>query len=283
MRKIIFVFVFLFAASLHAETLKFGVSPANPNTQESLKLFMKFLSQRTGHDIELITIDFNELLPKLSAGEIAFADLTSSAYAEALSQYGGKIKYVATVAARNEKGELKPYYKGLFFVQKDAPYKSLLELKGKSFGFVNKISTSGYVYPLATLHSVGIEPEPFFGSITFTGTHERVFEGLKNGFLDAGVSNLEAWEKAKVLYGDIFNKIAETAEIPSGAIVASAKTSDVDIEKVEDALLSIKPQDPVVNYPGFFYKGFIVENRSFYDTVKKLFKRSAEIPIDPYP
>lgn len=250
--------------------LKFGVAPSNPNSAESLKVFANFLAEKVGQPFEVVVFDNEELLSKLSTGELAFADLTSSAFASAQARYKDKIKYVATVAARNEKGELVPYYKGVFFVLKDSPYNSLFDLKGKSFGFVSKTSTSGYIYPMATLNNLGINPDTFFTTVAFAGDHAKIFEGLKTGFLDAGVSNYDAQEKAKLIYGNIFRSIDETAEIPSGAVVASSTVDAATVKKIEEILVSIKPTDPVVNYPGFIYKGWYKKGGGFYDYIKKL-------------
>src|SRR3989338_505815 len=143
MRKILTVLAVLVATNLFAQdaTLKFATAPNNPNKKEGIQVLLGFLAEKTGKKFELVVIDFEEILPKIAAGEIAFGELTSSAFATSSNVYGDKIKYVVTVAARNEKGQLVPYYKGVFFTLKDSPYRSVLDLKGKSFAFVSKTST----------------------------------------------------------------------------------------------------------------------------------------------
>jgi phosphate/phosphite/phosphonate ABC transporter binding protein len=273
MKTNLLIFLLLFAGanvSAAEGVLKFGVAPSNPNSAESLNVLMNFLAEKAGRPFEVVVFDNEELLNKLSTGEIAFADLTSSAFATAQARRKDRIRYIATVAARNEKGELVPYYKGVFFVLKESPYNSLFDLKGKSFGFVSKTSTSGYIYPLAALNNLGINPDTFFTTVTFAGGHAKIFEGLKTGFLDAGVSNYDSLEKAKLVHGNIFRPVGETAEIPSGAFVASSSVDAETVKKVEDALIGIKPADPVVNYPGFIYKGWYKKGGGFYDFIKKL-------------
>ncbi len=263
--------------------LKYGIAPSNPNSRDSLKAFVKFLGDAVGTQMELVEMDPDQLLKAVSSGEVALADLSSNVYAIAKETYKDKIQYVITVAARNEKGDLVPYYKGVFFVLKDSPYKNLLDLKGKSFAYVNPVSTSGYLYPMATLRSLGINPDNFFTSITFAGNHEKIFEGIKSGFLDAGVSNYEAWEKAKTMHGNIFKIIGVTDDIPSGAIVAAASLDRKTIFKIQDVLKAIKPADPIVNYPGFFYKGFIKKSSSFYDMLNRMLRQFEEQRMVPYP
>lgn len=266
MKRFLFLITFFVATNLFAAdgVLKFGILPNNPNSRDSLQIFVKFLSEKTGRNFELAEMPPEAILKGLADGSVTFADLTSTVFEDAHKKYKGKIKYVATVAARNEKGKLVPYYKGVFFVPKDSPYNTLFDLKGKLFGFVNKSSTSGYVYPLAMMKGMGIVPSTFFSKVLFVGEHAKIFEGLKSGELDAGVSNYDSFDKAKTVHGNIFRVIGETAEIPSGAFVTSSKTDADVVRKVENALLSIKSSDAIVNYPGFFYKGWVKKGASFY-------------------
>ena len=269
----LFLLFLTFNAFAEEAVLKYGVLPSNPNSRESLAVFTKYLSEKIGKPTELVYADTEELLSKLADGDISFGELSSTAYATAMASFKDKIKYVVTVAARNEEGKPVPYYRGLFLTLKDSPYNSPLDLNGKSFGFVSRTSTSGYVYPMETLKGMGIDPETFFGTVAFAGNHAKIFEGLKTGFLDAGVSNYDALDKAKAMYGNIFKIIATTAEIPSGAIVASSKVDEKTVVKAQDALISLKPTDAVVNYPGFLYKGFIKKGVGFYDFIKGLIKK----------
>lgn len=257
-------FILFFSCNLFAyeKTLKFGVSNDHPGSKDSWGLFVKFLSSKTGADIQLVYENVDELIAKLSTGEIAFANLSSSAFAISQTLYKNKIKYVVTAAERNEKGKLVPYYKGYFYVLKDSSYKSLFDLKGKPFGFVNKTSNSGYIYPLSVMSGMGINPDNYFSKVIFTEDHYKIFEALKNGSIDGGVSNYDAYEKARVLYGNIFRVIGETSEIPLDAIAVSSSTDPKLVKKVEGILLNVKPEDPGVNYPGFLYKGWIKKLRT---------------------
>lgn len=270
MKKLLFLVTFFTATNLFAAggVLKFGILSNNPNSRDSLQVFVKFLSEKTGRDFELVEMPPAELLRGLAEGSVAFADLTSAVFKDAGRKYKDKIRYVATVAARNEKGKLVPYYKGVFFVLRDSPYNTLFELKDKLFGFVDKTSTSGYVYPRMMLKGLGITPETFFSRVSFVGEHAKIFESLKNGKLDAGVSNYDSFDKAKTVHGNIFRVIGETAEIPSGAFVASSSVEAGLVKKLEAVLLSIKPIDAIVNYPGFFYKGWVKKAGTFYEGVK---------------
>jgi ABC-type phosphate/phosphonate transport system substrate-binding protein len=107
MKTNLLIFLLLFAGanvSAAEGVLKFGVAPSNPNSAESLNVLMNFLAEKAGRPFEVVVFDNEELLNKLSTGEIAFADLTSSAFATAQARRKDRIRYIATVAARNEKG-----------------------------------------------------------------------------------------------------------------------------------------------------------------------------------
>jgi phosphonate transport system substrate-binding protein len=62
--------------------------------------------------------------------------------------------------------------------------KSLKDLKGKRIGFVDKKSSSGYLYPLLALKKIGLK-ESDFKSVTFSGSHSKSVDMLNAKEVDA--------------------------------------------------------------------------------------------------
>src|SRR5207244_6062947 len=77
-------------------------------------------------------------------------------------------------------------YRGIIVTRKDSGIKSIADLKGKRFAFVDPKSASGYVYPRAMLIEKGIDPETFFSETIFAGSHDRVIAAVLNRRVDAG-------------------------------------------------------------------------------------------------
>ena len=58
-------------------------------------------------------------------------------------------------------------------VMADSPYRSIQDLKGKTLGYVDFNSTSGYLFPRSVMREQGIDPDTFFGKSSFAGGHTR--------------------------------------------------------------------------------------------------------------
>jgi phosphonate transport system substrate-binding protein len=72
------------------------------------------------------------------------------------------------------------WYAAQFVVRADSDIQSLEDLAGRTWGIPDFGSTSGYLYPLAMLSAMGIEP----GEIIETGGHPQAMSAIYNGDVD---------------------------------------------------------------------------------------------------
>lgn len=84
-------------------------------------------------------------------------------------------------------------YHSVVVVKADSPYKKLEDLKGKSFGFADPDSTSGFLVPNQVFKKqFGGTPDNkynnFFSSVTFSGGHEQDVLGVLNGQFEGAVT-----------------------------------------------------------------------------------------------
>ncbi|MBL8958094.1 MAG: PhnD/SsuA/transferrin family substrate-binding protein, partial [Myxococcaceae bacterium] len=68
------------------------------------------------------------------------------------------------------------------------PRRTIDELRGASFGFVDPASTSGYLYPLKLFRDKGIDPHQYFSSTAFIGSHDGVLLSILDGGIEAGAT-----------------------------------------------------------------------------------------------
>lgn len=125
--------------------------------------------------------DFAAVVQALTAGHIQLARLGGSSYAAGYIDSEGGIEPVAVPAELD--GSLG--YHSVLIVRSDSPYQKLEDLKGKSLAWADPNSTSGYLVPMVSLRSNGIEPKEFFGETVFSGGHEQSVIGVLNGTLDS--------------------------------------------------------------------------------------------------
>ncbi len=66
------------------------------------------------------------------------------------------------------------HYHSYIIVPQSSPATSLLDLRGKRFGSANRLSNSGYLYPMVWLGKNGEDSKTFFaGNHVITGSHDR--------------------------------------------------------------------------------------------------------------
>jgi len=86
------------------------------------------------------------------------------------------------------KDTMQSFYKAEFLTKADSGIKTLQDLKGKTFCFVEPNSTSGYIVPNIILKAAGLNPEKDFKAVVNAGGHDKVAIAVYKGDCDAGVT-----------------------------------------------------------------------------------------------
>ena len=79
-------------------------------------------------------------------------------------------------------------YYSVFYVRADSPYKTIDDLKGKNLGLVDPNSTSGNNVPRFALNKLKINPDSYFGRVTYTGSHENAVIALQQKTVDVAAN-----------------------------------------------------------------------------------------------
>ncbi len=135
----------------------------------------QYFEKRFGIKINWRTAtDYAGIIEGVKAGKIQLAYFGPASYAKCYIVTNGKVTPLA--GALDEEGKLGYY--SVIVVKKDSPYQSVNDLKGVKFAFADPNSTSGHQAPRFFLAEEGIKADEFFGSATFSGSHENSVIGL---------------------------------------------------------------------------------------------------------
>jgi phosphonate transport system substrate-binding protein len=177
--------------------------------------------------------DYDGVIQGLLGGTIDVAWLGASGYAKTYLTDPDAVEPILVKV--NMDGSYG--YHSIAFARKDSGITSLEDLKGKTFGFGDPNSTSGYLIPSIEIPQqtgASMESGDYFGEVKFTGGHEQTIVAVANGDIDAGVSwadGLGAWE-------DGYN---------SGALRKAADAGLVDMNELVEIWKSKPiPEGPVV-------------------------------------
>lgn len=152
--------------------------------QQTHEAIIDMLEKETGKKILFQTgSDYAAIIKGLRDEKIDIAALGPLTYVLAKEQ-GAPITAVAIRV--NEKGQPSGY-RSYGITWTDSPIKNLADFRGKRICFVDRNSTSGYLYPSAGLRAVGIDPNKDIIPI-FTGRHEASVIAVANHQCDAGFS-----------------------------------------------------------------------------------------------
>lgn len=162
--------------------LTFAVVPAEnaSGVSDRYAPFIEYLTKQLGVPVKLrIANDYAAVIEGQRAGNIQIAYYGPASYSKA---YLTGVQTEPFVTTRNNDGAIGYY--SVIYVKVDSPFKDIKDLKGKTIGFVDPNSTSGYNAPRFYLHRIGIDVDSFFGKSIITGSHENGIIALEKGTVD---------------------------------------------------------------------------------------------------
>jgi phosphonate transport system substrate-binding protein len=133
-------------------------------------------------------------------------------------------------------------YYGLIFVRKDSGIKSIRQMAGKRFAFVDKATTAGYLLPLAYFKEYGKNYKTFLKESYFTGTHEDAILDVLNRKADVGAAKNTIYERMAATDGRVKEELVILERSPDVPENALAVRKDLDIsvkKKLKEALLTM--------------------------------------------
>ena len=147
------------------------------------------------------------------------------------------------------------------------------DIKGKSFTFGSKGSTSGRLMPEFYIRNeFKALPEEVFSKVGFSGNHSKTVELVQAGAYQVGATNFKVWKKelAKGLIDE--SKIQVIWKTPGYPDYQWTIRGDADkafgkgfTEKVQKALLNMKDKELLDAFPR---KSFIEANNDMYQPIK---------------
>jgi len=165
-----------------AETLTIGLIPSeDPRTMSAeYKPLADYLANALGMEVKsFVATDYNGIIEALRSKKLDVAML-------------GPFSYVLAAAVANVEAFAVPEtskagvsYHAVIIARKDRGFRTLSDLKGRNFAFVDPSSTSGHLFPKAALVKLGLDPDTFFGRVIFSGGHDASALSVQNGKVDA--------------------------------------------------------------------------------------------------
>lgn len=134
-------------------------------------------------------------------------------------------------------------YFGQIFVRKDSGISSVSQMKGKTFAFVERATTAGYLFPLAYLQRFDVRDlDSFFTSYYFTGSHDAAIQSVLSGQADIGAAKNTVYDlvsKAEPRIDKELTILASSPRVPSNGLCVRPDMIHARKERLRETLLQL--------------------------------------------
>jgi phosphonate transport system substrate-binding protein len=154
-------------------------------TLDRYKPFADYLSKELGTKVTLrVANDYTAVIEGQKNRQIHIGYYGPGSYARAHTVSSGNV--VPFVTTRNSDGSIGYY--SVMYVKADNPVKNVADLQGKTLGYVDVESTSGFKAPNFFLTEQGFPIEKHFKVAQTTGSHENAVLALAAGTVDGALN-----------------------------------------------------------------------------------------------
>ncbi|MES2802693.1 MAG: phosphate/phosphite/phosphonate ABC transporter substrate-binding protein [Bdellovibrionota bacterium] len=257
---------------------KFYIVPAQDVValkEQGIKL-AAFLEKETGMFVQIeLPINYIALVEAFGSKRADAAIINTFGYILANEKYGVQARLKLMNRGRDE-------YYGQIIARADGP-KSIKELNGKKFAFVDPASTSGYLLPLRLFKHENVKLKEFM----FAGKHDTVVRAVYQKQVDAGATFYtppdddgtpkDARWILRTEYPDVYEKIKIlklTGPIPNDPVVFRKDIPEEVKQKFADALIKyIKTDEGKTVLLGMYHiTDFKAASDKDYDLVRGYLK-----------
>jgi phosphonate transport system substrate-binding protein len=223
------------------DPIRFALVPGQDAVvlMKNSELLKKWILDQTGLHVTMqVPTSYIAVVEAFGSKRVDLAILNTFGYILAHDKYGAEALLIGVNGERSE-------YWGQI-ITKDPRIKSLQDLTGKKFAYVDPASTSGYVLPAKLIKDAKIK----LGETVFAGKHDSVVTMVYQGRVDAGATyhtpteNGEPQDARRLVlaqYPDVFEKVRIlqlTSPIPSDPVVFRKDLSPEIRTKLISALKS---------------------------------------------
>ena len=258
------------AQAVDLPPLQFGVGLFQPDKEKNdatYRPLADYLAAKLNRKVVLRTVDSWEGLAKsLAAGETDIALMGPWGYVLANNQAGAQA--VSTILYNG-----KPEYFAIMITNPKSGINKIEDMKGKTFAFGDKGSTSGYLIPTHQFQKMNIDPDKFFSKVIYT-KHQAIETQVTRGELDAGADfnrNRDTMIAQGLIKAEDSKIIWTSAPLPNDAVAVSAELAKqpMFVAQLQRALSDVG--DALKTQPNLLpanYTGFVTKDNSYYAPIK---------------
>ena len=228
-------------AHAQQEQITVGLIPSEDSRAmiSQSQAMMDKLSQALGMPVKpFVAADYNGVIEALRSGRLDVAYLGPFSYV-----LGTTVADIEAFAVAETKKSGRTSYQSFIIARKDSGINSVEDLKGRTFAFVDPSSTSGHLFPKASLMKAGFNPDKDFGRVIYSGSHDSSAIAVQNGKVEAAAIAdriLAAAIRKGLVNEDEIVVVWKSDPIPESPTVWRKDLSPELKQKIQAAFLEVK-------------------------------------------
>ena len=218
------------------QPFRMGITTATTRNQYALlEDWRAYLQDKLDRPVEFVFRDsYGENIDLMREKKLDFAWFSAAAFLKNRTQ-------TSLVVTPSYHG--KPYDRAYLIVgAADTKTRSLLDLKGRIFAYVDTDSCTGYLDPRHQLRLGDQDPDQFFQKTFLTHDHQKVVAAVAIGLADGGTMSGYAWDALAIDRPDITAQtriVARSAEYGFPPIIVRRTLDRKNILKMRNVLLGM--------------------------------------------
>ncbi|MBY0313751.1 MAG: phosphonate ABC transporter substrate-binding protein [Phycisphaerales bacterium] len=257
------------------DKLVLGLVPSEGSSDvvERFKPMSIHLERVLGVKIETMSSsDYAGMITAMSQKHVDVAYLGPKSYVEAATRAGA-----VAVAMELDKDGV-PGYHGLIVAKKSSGWKTVDDIRGKTFAFTDPNSTSGCLVPMMHFHrDLKVDPKTYFREVRFAGSHQASTLAVSNGSVDAAATNdldlARVVKSGQVREDDLV--ILWTSELIPGSPMVVRKDLPISLRAaITGALMMLNDDKAAQERLG--NGGFVYASDTSYDVMRYLMSMQAK-------
>ena len=229
---------------------------------------MDMLSKSLGMPVKpFVAADYNGVIEALRSKRLDVAYLGPFSYV-----LGTTVADIEAFAVAETKKAGRSFYHSVVIAHKDSGIKTVNDLKGKTFAFVDPSSTSGHLFPKSGLMKVGLNTDKDFSRVIFSGSHDSNAIAVQNKKVDAAAIAdriLDAAITKGLVKREDIVEVWRSDPIPESPTVWRKDLSPDLKKRIQAAFLQVK--DIPWSDQGML-NGFFPTNDAAYDVIRETAK-----------
>lgn len=252
------------------------------------KPFADYLSEKLGMEVNVtLATDYSTIVEAMASGKVDLGIMPPAAYVQARNQGAAEALLTSALGDYDQETGLPipdsktGTFKGEVLVRADSGINEFADLAGKKIATLNPSSASGYIYPIAELKELGIDPAVDCTLVTVNDIPSEM-----TAVLEGQVDACFVFEGARVVFGGKFEndimsdlKVLYLTEgdIPNDAIAVQPSMDAELKEAIKEVFLNMINDEAGAEAMTIWnHRGYDAADEKAYDTIEAYTAAAAE-------